>query len=169
VIRELVPTARRVAVLGIANDPFTKPYLDQIRQGAQTTRFDVQPVMIRGNDELDGAFAAMARERADAVIVQGNFSVQSLVDLSLKHRLPTLSTEKFLAQAGILASYSVSFAERGREIASYIDKILKGVKPADLPVQQPSKFELVINLKTAKALGLTVPPALLARADEVIE
>jgi putative ABC transport system substrate-binding protein len=91
------------------------------------------------------------------------------VDAALKYRLPALSNQKSLAEAGALTSYSASFAERAGGIASYVDKILKGAKPADLPVQQPTKFELVINLKTAKALGLTVPPMLLSRADEVIE
>jgi putative ABC transport system substrate-binding protein len=168
-IRELVPTARRVAVLGNTSDPFTKPFIEQVRRGAQTMRFDIQPVMVRTNDELVGAFAAMARERADAVIIMGSAPVQSSVDLALKQRLPSFSHQKSVAQAGALASYSGSFAERGREIADYVDKILKGAKPADLPVQQPSKFELTINLKTAKALGLDIPPAVLARADEVIE
>ena len=91
------------------------------------------------------------------------------MDSALKYRLPALSNQKTFAEAGALTSYSASFAERARGIASYVDKILKGAKPADLPVQQPSTFELVINLKTAKALGLTVPPTMLARADEVIE
>jgi putative tryptophan/tyrosine transport system substrate-binding protein len=167
-IREIVPTARRVAVLGNPSDPFTKPYLEQIHEGAQAMRFDIQPIMVRGSDELDGAFTAMARERADAVIIQGSLPIKS-IDLALKYRLPVLSHQKFVAQEGGLASYSASIAERGREIAGYVDKILKGAKPADLPVQQPTKFELVINLKTAKALGLEVPPTLLARADEVIE
>jgi putative ABC transport system substrate-binding protein len=111
----------------------------------------------------------MARERAEAVIIQSSLPLQSMIDLALKYRLPSPSTQKPTTQAGALMSYSASFAERAREIAGYVDKILKGAKPADLPVQQPSKFELVINLKTAKALGLTVPPSLLARADEVIE
>jgi putative ABC transport system substrate-binding protein len=168
-IREVLPAARRVGVLGNASDPFLKPFLEHIQKGAQTVRFDIQPIMVRGNDELDGAFAAMAQERADAVIAQGNLPVQSVVDLALKHRLPAFSNQKFQAQAGILVSYSASFAERGRLIAFYVDKILKGAKPADLPVQQPSRFELVINLKTANALGLTIPPMMLGRADEVIE
>jgi putative ABC transport system substrate-binding protein len=168
-IREIVPTARRVAVLGNASDPFTKPYLEQIHEGARTMRFDIQPIMFRESHELDGAFTAMARERADAVIIQGSLPVKSIVDLALRYRLPVLSHQKFVAQEGGLASYSASIAERGREIAGYVDKILKGARPADLPVQQPTKYELVINLTTAKALGLEVPPTLLARADEVIE
>jgi putative ABC transport system substrate-binding protein len=92
-----------------------------------------------------------------------------MIELALRHRLPAFSTQKPLTRAGALASYSASFPEMGREIADYVDRILKGARPAELPVQQPSKFELVVNLKTAKALGLTVSPTLLARADDVIE
>ena len=168
-IREVLPKARRVAFLGNADDPFSKPYLEQIQKGAQTIRLAIQPIMIHGNDELAGAFAAMARERADAVIFQVSLSVQSAVALAMKYRLPVFSTQKSMAQAGAVVTYSSSFADRGRQIAGYVDRILKGAKPADLPVQQPSKFELIINLKAAKALGLTIPPTLLARADEVIE
>ena len=168
-IREVLPKARRVAFLGNADDPFSKPYLEQIQKGAQTMRLAIQPIMIHGNDELAGAFAAMARERADAVIFQVSLSVQSAVGLAMKHRLPVFSTQKSMAQAGAVVTYSSSFADRGRQVAGYVDKVLKGAKPADLPVQQPSKFELIINLKTAKALGLNIPPTLLARADEVIE
>jgi putative ABC transport system substrate-binding protein len=168
-IREFVPAARRVGVLSNANDPFAKPLLEQIQKGAQATRFDIHPIMVHSNDELDGAFAAIARERADAVIISGSLPVQSTVALALKYRLPSLSNQTSIARAGALVSYGASVAERGHDIAGYIDKILKGAQPADLPVQQPSKFEMVINLKTANALGLTIPPTLLARADEVIE
>jgi ABC-type uncharacterized transport system substrate-binding protein len=91
------------------------------------------------------------------------------VGLALKYRLPSLSTQKSAVRAGILMSYSASLAERGQEIARYVDKILKGAKPAELPVQQPTRYEMAINLKTAKALGLTIPPSVLSRADEVIE
>jgi putative tryptophan/tyrosine transport system substrate-binding protein len=168
-IREIVPSARLVAVLGNPNDPFTKPYLEEIQKGAQAIRLDLLPIMISGMNEVHHAFAAMALEHVDAMIVQGSLPIESIVNLALKYRIPALSHQKFVAQAGALASYSASIAERGREIAAYVDKILKGAKPADLPVQQPTKFELVINLKTAKALGIEVPPTLLARADEVIE
>jgi putative ABC transport system substrate-binding protein len=168
-IAEIVPGARRVGVLGNANDPFMKPFLEDIQQAAPKVRLEVQQIIVRSSDELDGAFAAIARERVDAVMIQGSLSDILTVRLALKYRLPSLSTQKSAVQAGILVSYSASLAERGHEIASYVDKILKGAKPADLPVQQPTRYELVINLKTAKSLGLTLPPSLLARADEVIE
>jgi len=126
-------------------------------------------IIVRSSDELDGAFAAIVRERADAVVIQGSLPAELTVDLALRYRLPSLSTQKSTVQAGMLMSYSSSFAERGRVIAGYVDQILKGAKPTDLPVQQPTEYELTINLKTARALGLEVPPILLAPADKVIE
>jgi putative ABC transport system substrate-binding protein len=168
-IPEIIPRARRVGVLGNASDPFVKSFLEHIQQAAPMLRLEIQPIMIRGDDELEGAFAAMARERADAVVVQPSLPVKLTVDLALKYRLPSLSAQTSDAYAGRLATYSASFAERSRQIAGYVDAILKGAKPSDLPVQQPTKFELVINLQTAKTLGIDLPPMLLARADEVIE
>ena len=168
-ITEIKPGARRVGVLGNADDPFMKPFFEQIQRGAPGVRLEVHQIIVRGSDELNGAFATIARERADAVLIQGSLPVKLTVDLALKYQLPSLSTQKSAVQAGILMSYSASFAERGRMIANYVDRILRGSKPADLPVQQPTRYELAINLQTAKALGLEVPPTLLARADEVIE
>jgi ABC-type uncharacterized transport system substrate-binding protein len=168
-IRETLPGARRVGVLGNADDPFAVPFLEQIQRGALGVRLEVHQIIVRGSDELNRAFVAIASERADAVVIQGSLPVKSTVDLAIKYQLPSLSTQKSAVQAGILMSYSASFAERARVIASYVDQILKGAKPADLPVQQPTRYELTINLKTAKALGLAVPDTLLARADEVIE
>jgi putative ABC transport system substrate-binding protein len=168
-IRETIPGARRVGVLGNADDPFMMPFFEQIRRGAPGVRLEVHQIIVRSSDELNGAFAAIAHEGADAVVIQGSLPVKPTVDMALKYRLPSLSTQKSAVQAGILMSYSASFAERALVIASYVDRILKGAKPSDLPVQQPTKYELAINLKTARALGLDVPPTLLARADEVIE
>jgi putative ABC transport system substrate-binding protein len=168
-IAEVLPGARRVGVLGNADDPFMKPFFEQIERAAAGVGLEVHQTTVRGSDELTGAFAAIARERADAVIIQGSLPVKLTVDLAIKYQLPSLSTQKSAVQAGILMSYSASLVERGRAIASYVDKILKGAKAADLPVQQPTIYELAINLKTAKLLGLNVPPLLLARADEVIE
>jgi putative ABC transport system substrate-binding protein len=168
-IAEIKPGARRVGVLGNADDPFMKPFFEQIQRGAPSVRLEVHQIIVRSSDELNSAFAAIARERADAVVIQGSLPVKLTVDLALKYQLPSLSTQKSAVQAGILMSYSASLAERSRVIANYVDKILKGAKPADLPVQQPTRYELAINLQTAKALGIEVPPLLLARADEVIE
>jgi putative ABC transport system substrate-binding protein len=168
-IPEIVTGARRVGVLGNANDPFMKPFVEEIQQAAPKMHLEVHQIIVRSSDELDGAFAAIARQRADAVMIQGSLSDKLTVGLALKYRLPSLSTQKSAVRAGILMSYSASLAERGQEIARYVDKILKGAKPAELPVQQPTRYEMAINLKTAKALGLTIPPSVLARADEVIE
>jgi putative ABC transport system substrate-binding protein len=168
-IAEIKPGARRVGVLGNADDPFMKPFFEQIQRGAPGVHLEVHQIIVRSSDELDGAFAAIARERADAVVIQGSLPIKLTVDLALKYQLPSLSTQKSAVLAGILMSYNASFAERGRMIANYVDQILKGAKPADLPVQQPTRYELAINLKTARTLGLEIPPAVLARADEVIE
>jgi putative ABC transport system substrate-binding protein len=169
IIRDILPAARRVGVVGNATDPFVKPFLEQIESGARMMRMEIHAVLVRGNDELEGAMARIAMERADAVIIQGSLLSGLTVESAFKHGLPSFSNQKSVVVAGALASYSASNAERARGIASYVDRILKGAKPGDLPVQQPSIFELVINLKTAKALGLTIPPTLLSRADEVIE
>jgi len=158
-----------VGVLGNADDPFVQPFFEQIQRGAAGVLLEVHQIIVRGSDELNGAFGAIARERADAVIIQGSLPVKTTVDLAIRYRLPSISTQKSAVQAGILMSYSASFAERARVIAGYVDQILKGTTPADLPVQQPTRYELAINLKTAKALDLELPPTLLARADEVIE
>jgi putative tryptophan/tyrosine transport system substrate-binding protein len=168
-VREILPGARRVGVVGNATDPFAKPFLEQIRNGARAMRLDIHEVLVRASDEIDQALAAIAKESADAVIIQGSLPPKSTVDSALKYRLPAFCNQRSIAEAGALASYSASFAERARGIASYVDKILKGAKPGDLPVQQPSTFELVINLKTAKVLGIAIPATMLARADEVIE
>ena len=125
--------------------------------------------MVRGPENFDAAFAEMERQNAVAVIVQPTLPRKEAVDTALKYRRPAVSGNRAFADAGGLLSYSASVADRYRNAAIYVSKILKGNKPAELPVQQPTKFELVVNLKTAKALGLTVPSSLLDRADEVIE
>lgn len=168
-IPQMVPAARRVGVLGNANDPFMKPFLEDIEKAAPKVRLEIHKIVVRSSNELKDAFAALARAQADAVMVQGSLSDKLTVDLALKYRIPSLSTQSSAVQAGLLMSYSADLTERGHEIARYVDKILKGTVPSDLPVQQPTRYELAINLKTAKALGLTVPAMLIARADQVIE
>jgi putative ABC transport system substrate-binding protein len=160
---------RRVAVLANASDPFTKSFLEQMLLGGQILHLEIQTVMVNGADELDSAFAAMKENTVDAVIVQPSLPRMRIADLALKNRIPAISPTGAFAAEGGLAVYGASRAEMMRKTAGYVDKILKGSKPADLPVEQPTKFELVINLKTAKALGLTIPPTIIARADEVIE
>jgi putative tryptophan/tyrosine transport system substrate-binding protein len=167
---DMLPSARRVAVVGNDADPLSKPLLDQVHLAGRTTGIEIAPVvMVRGQDELDAALSTAKEGRADAVVVQGSLSTQHLVNLSFKHRLPVATVSRSFAEVGGLMSYGVDGPDAFRRGAAFVHKILQGKKPAELPVEQPTKFELVINLKTAKALGLTVPSALLSRADEVIE
>jgi len=140
---------------------------------ARTLGLTTIPVEARGLDELEQAFATMVRERAQAFVMQGdavlfNYRGQ-IAEMALRNRLPAASFPRELAAAGFLLTYGADYRDLYRRTATIVDKILKGAKPTDLPVEQPTKFELVINLKTAKALGIIVPPTLLARADEVIE
>ena len=125
--------------------------------------------MVTGIEQLDAAFSDIEEERLAAVIVQPTLPHRRVIELALKHRLPTIAPNADYAVGGGLMSYSADQIALAREAAAFVDKILKGRKPADLPVQLATKFVLVINLKTARALGLTIPPTLLARADEVIE
>jgi putative ABC transport system substrate-binding protein len=168
-IREVLPSARRVAVLANISDPFTKPFLASIELGGRTVGMEIHPIMLRPGEEFDAAFEDMRSKRIDAVIIQPTLLRQHTVELALKYRLPSFSTARPLPATGGLMSYAASQADTFRETTLYVDKILKGSKPADLPVGQPTKFELVINLKTAQVLGLAIPPNLLARADELIE
>jgi putative ABC transport system substrate-binding protein len=168
-IREMLPSTRRIAVLANATDPFTRFFVQQIEAGGQTLGVAIQTIMVRGVEEFAAAFAAMVRERADAVVVQPSLPRKPAIDLALRHRLPPISPTPLFPSEGGLMSYSANQSTLYRRAAYYIDRILKGTKPADLPVEQPTKYDLVINLKTAKALGIDVPPILLARADEVIE
>ena len=136
-------------------------------------RIQVQSLEVRGSDELERTFAAMRRERAGALVVLSDpfmlLHRGRLADLAAKNRLPTMYPFREYVDAGGLISYGPSFSDLFRRAATLVDKILKGAKPADLPVEQPTKFELVINLKTAKALGLAIPQSLLTRADAVIQ
>ncbi len=140
---------------------------------AQALGVQLQSLGVRGPEELDSAFSAMKEARAGALIVESSSllftSRTRLADLALKNRLPTMFAQREYAEAGGLMAYSADFSDLFRRAATFVDKILKGAKPADLPVEQPTKFDFVINLKTAKALGLTIPPSLLGRADEVIQ
>ena len=168
-IRAMMPSARRVAVLANSTDPFRKPFLEQIQFAARTLGVDIQPLMIGGGEELEAAFPRMSKERMDAVIVQPSLPTRRAAELALKHRLAAVSVPRWFAEEGGLMSYSPRYADLYRQAATYVDKILRGARPADLPIEQPTKFELVINLKTAKALGLTIPSSLRMRADRVIE
>jgi putative ABC transport system substrate-binding protein len=168
-----VPMAKRIAVLGNPDAPSYTPALKALEEAGRTLQVQLQPIGVRTAAELEGAFAAMARARAQAVLVLGTAIFlaerQRVAELAIKHRLPTMSNLKDVVEAGGLMSYSANWDDLFRGGAIYVDKILRGAKPADLPVQQATKFELVINLKTAKAIGLTIPRSVLTRADQIIE
>ena len=168
-----VPMAKRIAVLWNPGTPSHTPGLKAVEESARTLRVQLQTVVARTGADLESAFSAMAREHAHALLVLafGPYIVerQRIAELAIRYRLPTMFNLRDHVEAGGLMSYGPDFNALVRRGAVYVDEILRGAKPADLPVEQPSKFELVINLKTAKALGLTIPPSLLQRADQVIE
>jgi ABC-type uncharacterized transport system, periplasmic component len=173
ILKEAVPHASRVAVLSNPADPSFALQVSQVEATARSLGIRLQHVEARGPEEFDSAFAAMARERADALLVTGTSTFLAhrtrLAELAVKGRLPTMHSFRESVEAGGLMAYAVNMADFVGRAAVYVDKILKGAKPADLPVEQPTKFELIINLKAAKALGITVPQALVLRADEVIQ
>jgi len=145
----------------------------EVEATARSLRIRLQRVDAKGPEEFESAFAAMARERADALLVGGTSTFLAhrtrLAELAVKGQLPTMYSFRESVEAGGLMAYAVNMADFVGRAAVYVDKILKGAKPADLPIEQPTKFELIINLKAAKALGITVPQSLLLRADEVIQ
>jgi putative tryptophan/tyrosine transport system substrate-binding protein len=168
-IREMLPSARRVAALINVPDPFSKPFLERIQRGGEATGTTIEPIRISSREDFEAAFAEMEKTRPDAIIVQPSLPGKRATELALKHRVPAVSVPRWFAEEGGLMSYSPRFPELFRQAGVYVDKILRGAKPADLPVVQPTNFELVINLKTAKALGLIIPDSLLLRADELID
>ena len=144
--------------------------MEKIRLAGKATDTTIDPIiMIHRSEELEAAFLAMQKARPDAAIVQPSLPVKRVAELALKYRMPAVSAFRPFAEDGGLLSYWFDEAEVYRRAAVFADKILKGAKPADLPIEQPTKFELVINLRTARALGLAVPATLLATADQVIE
>jgi putative ABC transport system substrate-binding protein len=173
ILKEAVPQATRIGVLFSPTAPSHRPALQALETAGQKLGVQLQLAPVRTTADFDEAFATMARERVGGFLVVGApFTVlhrARVAELALKHRLPGMFGTNEEVEAGGLMRYSADFNDLVRRAATYIDKILKGDKPADLPVEQASKYQLVINLKTAKALGIDVPPMLLARADELIE
>jgi putative ABC transport system substrate-binding protein len=169
--RDMMPSVRRVAMLGNALDPiFARAMLDEALRAGKSTGIAIQPVvMIRGPDELESAFTTMMQERADALIVQGSLVTKSLVDMAVKYRLPVASSTRSIVNIGGLMSFGADGPAAVRHGTKFVQRILQGRQPKDIPIEQPTKFELVINLKTAKAIGLTIPESFLLRADEVID
>ena len=172
-LKEIVPRVRRVAVLSNPANPAQALTIKDVKAAGRSLGVQLQLLEARGPNEFDGAFAAMAKERAEALLVVSDSMFllhrARLADLAAKNQLPSMYGVREFVEAGCLMSYGPSIVANYRRAAFFVDKILKGAKPADLPVEQPTKFELAINLKTAKALGLTIPQSLLQRADQVIE
>jgi putative ABC transport system substrate-binding protein len=172
-LKEVVPGLSRVSVLGHPTNPAHRVALKEIEAAASALRVEIQPVEARGADELESAFATITGQRPGGLLVMASpiFDAQQrrIADFATRSRLPAVYNKPLFVEAGGLMAYGARYADFFRRAATYVDKILKGAKPAELPVEQPTRFELVINLKTAKALGLTIPQSVLIRADEVIQ
>lgn len=172
-LKEAVPKLSRVAVLWNSGDGGMTLSFRQIQTVARTLGVTIRPLGVQEPEDFDQAFTAMIQERPDALVVISDPLVRlnrkRILDFAARNRLPAMYTDRSYADDGGLMAYGPSFADMFRRAAAYVDKILKGAKPADLPVEQPTRFELVINLKAAKALGLTIPPSILVRADQVIQ
>jgi putative ABC transport system substrate-binding protein len=172
-LKEAVPRVRRVAALSNPANPSHSLVTESLSTVARAVGVELQLFEARGSDDFDSAFAGMTRQRVEAILVYLDpFFVlhrAPLLNLVAKNRLPAIYFSRDYPEAGGLMSYGANYLDSFRRAATYVDKILKGAKPGDLPIEQPTKFELVINLKTAKALGLTIPRSLLLRADHVIE
>jgi putative tryptophan/tyrosine transport system substrate-binding protein len=172
-LREIVPKLSHVGMFINSGNPFHTASLQKARTAAETVRIMLQVLDVRTSEDLDGAFAAIIKERPEALLILADrvflHNRARIMDFATQQRLPNVNAYHELVEAGGLMSFGPSYEEMHRRAAAYVDKILKGAKPADLPIEQPTKFTLVVNLKSAKAIGVNMPPALLARADEVIE
>jgi putative ABC transport system substrate-binding protein len=172
-LREVVPKLARIGVFFNPANLFHTVSMRQARAAGTALGIELLPLSVRVSQDLDGAFATILKEKPDALLVLADrvylHERKRMMDFSLQHRLPNANAHKEMVEAGGLMSYGPSYENMHRRAADYVDKILKGARPGDLPIEQPTKFDLKVNLKTAKALGLDVPPTLLARADEVIE
>jgi putative tryptophan/tyrosine transport system substrate-binding protein len=173
ILREAVPTLASAGFLGSASDPATRLFVRNTEEAAKQLGVRIHVVLVESAREFESAFALLAKERVCAVVVQPIFVSPRervmITDLAFRHRLPTISDLRGFADVGGLISYGPSQLEQYRRVAAYVDRLLKGAKAAELPIEEPTTFDLVINLKTARMLGVTISPSLLARADHVIE
>jgi len=171
-LKEIIPKLSRVAVLGNSSNPGNADTLKELELAAQALEVKIQYLDVPSANKIESSFRAAGKERADAVLVLSNSILTSqrkqVIDLAIKSQLPVSYPRPEFVESGGLMTYGVSLIENSRRAAAYVDKILKGAKPADLPVEQPTKFELIVNLKAAQQIGLAVPPSVLARADRVI-
>jgi ABC-type uncharacterized transport system substrate-binding protein len=170
-LRELIPNLSRIAVLATTptTSPFGPPFVEDLRLAAASAGLGFEPILIGGSSEFRSAFAEMGKANVQAVVVQPFFDPYPiLIELAFKYRLPYMSGNQEVTAAGGLVSMAADWSQLYERAAFYVDKILKGAKPGDLPVEQPTKFIVTLNMKTAQALGLTISPTLLAQIDEVI-
>ena len=169
--RDILPSVQRIGVLGHATNPvYAKAMLDEVLLAGGQTRIRIQPVvMVRGPEDLESAFATLARGEAQALVVQGSLSIRAVVDLAIKYRLPAASTPRAFADIGGLMSFGADGPTSVRHAAKFVHAILQGKLPRDMPIEQPTQYELAVNLRTAKAIGLTIPKAFILRADALIE
>jgi putative ABC transport system substrate-binding protein len=169
--RDLLPSLQRVGVLGHATNPvYAKAMVDEVLHAGGQTRIKIEPVvMVRGPEDLENAFATLMKERAEALVVQGSLAIRPVVDLAIKHRLPAASTPRAFADIGGLMSFGADGPTSVRQATKFVHEILRGKPAKDMPIEQPTKYELAINLRTAKAIGLTIPKAFVLRADATIE
>jgi putative ABC transport system substrate-binding protein len=169
-LRDMLPTLRRVAGLFNGDDPSWKAIQEQVILAGKATGVEIHPsIMVHGASEIDTALAKMKSEGAAALVVQGSLATKQVADLALTHGLPATTVPRVFAEVGGLMTYGAAGPDTYRRSALFVTKILQGASPASMPVEQPAKFELVINLKTATRLSITVPQSFLSRADEVIE
>jgi putative ABC transport system substrate-binding protein len=173
ILKETVPRATRIAVLWNANDRAMTMRYNEIDRAARVLQLTVQPLGIGEPDDFDTAFSSMTRERPDALFMVADalttLNRKRVIEFAAAHRIPAMYEQASVVQDGGLMSYGPNFDERFRRAAYYVDRIFKGAKAGELPVEQASKFDLAINLRTAKALGITIPQSVLLRADRVIE
>ena len=169
-LRDMLPSVRRIAGMFNAEDPSWKPIQELVQLAAKGVGMEISPsLMVREPGEIDAAFATMKKEGAEAVVVQGSLATKNVAKIALKYGLPAATVPRAFAEIGGLMSYGAAGPQVYRRSAAFVTKILQGGNPANIPVEQPTQFELVINVKTAKALGITVPQSLLTRADIIIE
>jgi putative ABC transport system substrate-binding protein len=167
IMRELVPSVKRITALLNIADPFNKPFFEQVELSAKVLGIRVTPIRIRP-EELPAAFAAIAKDRPDALIIQPSLPTTAAA-FAMKERIPATASSGLFADTGVLFIYSANTADYSRKAATYVDRILKGAKPGDLPVERPTKFDFIISQKAARSLGITLPQSVVLQADTVIE
>lgn len=169
VLADMLPGIRKVAALGNAGDPFMPLFLEKVHLSGKAAKVEIVTATVRNAGEIEAAFASVLLERAQAMVMQGSLPGRTVAALALKQRLPAASFTRSFAEVGGLMSYGPNATDSFQRGVHFVIKILEGARPAEIPAEQPTKFELVFNLKTAKSLGITLPRTLLARADDVIE